>query len=66
MTDRQEYIEARKKCGLTQKDVAAGAKISLLSVVNWENGRNVRPHTDMAIRAEIAAKMRLYKALVEL
>lgn len=66
MTDRQEYIEARRVCGLTQKDVADDAKITVLTVQNWEAGRNVRPSTDLAIRSAIAAKMRLYKSLLEL
>lgn len=64
MTSRQDYIDARRACGLTQKDVASEAKITTLTVQNWEAGRNVRPSTDLAIRAAIAAKMRLYKDLL--
>lgn len=64
MTSRKEYIETRQNIGMTQKDVAEAAKISLVTVINWEAGKRVRPSTDFAIRAAISAKNSLYKDLL--
>lgn len=66
MTSRKEYIETRQNIGMTQKDVAEAAKISLVTVINWEAGKKVRPSTDFAIRAAISAKNGLYKSLISL
>lgn len=66
MTSRKEYIETRQNIGMTQKDVAEAAKISLVTVINWEAGKRVRPSTDFAIRTAISAKNGLYKDLISL
>lgn len=65
MRTRAELKAVRTALGLTQRDVANGAKVCLVSVINWEAGRNVRPATERAIRDEIEGKLRLYNALLE-
>lgn len=66
MTSRQDYIETRRNIGMTQRDVANAAQISLLTVINWEAGKRVRPSTDFAIRSAISAKNSLYRDLISL
>lgn len=61
---RDELREIRRQLGLTQADIARACKITPQTVLKWEAGKGVHPSTDYAIRAEIAAKMRLYKSLM--
>lgn len=46
---QSKVIDARHGKGLTQKQVADGANVSLMTVNNAESGNHVRPSTGKAI-----------------
>lgn len=50
MLDRTELKELRRRLGMTQKDLAKKAEITVLTVVNFEKGCPVRPKSEYAIR----------------
>lgn len=64
MKTRQELKAIRCALGLTQKDVARGAGVCLVTVIKWEGGKNVRPSSEKAIRDEIESKLKLYNSLL--
>ena len=55
MKTRNELTEIRKAAGYTQQQLAKKAEIGLSTVIKWEQGGNVRPSSDKAIREAITA-----------
>jgi transcriptional regulator with XRE-family HTH domain len=41
--DPQRLTESRRRCGLTQRQLAAAIGVTLTSIQNYERGRNVIP-----------------------
>lgn len=64
MKTRAELKRIRTALGLTQADVAKGAGISLVTMIKWETGHNVRPASERAIRDEIEGKLAMYDAMM--
>lgn len=57
MKKREELVSDRRAIGWTQKDLAEKARIGLVTVINWEKGKKVRPGTEKAIRVALKAGM---------
>lgn len=61
MLDRTELKELRRRLGMTQKDLAKKAEITVLTVVNFEKGCPVRPKSEYAIRQALRVEWNLRK-----
>ena len=53
MMTRNEIVSTRRVIGWTQRQLATEAGIGLVTVINYEQGRKVRPSTEKAIRTAL-------------